>query len=221
LNPGLLEFDFMATVPPFDFNILDQLPPFPSLELLPTSDPAHESLGSHSSRIEGAFTKLHAFSSPKDISRPQSPTARLEYENWLHRLGQKQRVQYDPLILQVFLNLFRVYVVPTFGCFEGFRVTETTPVELWAAMGSIGALHCTTPGSMKLAESLYNHARIKLLSKVCIILSILPDQTNRIFHGLSSKVHHRIPSPNDDQLAILQTVSEFWHPSKCLIRKHG
>lgn len=169
LTPGLLEFDFMATVPSFDFRILDQLPPFPSLELLPTSNPAQGSLGSHSSRIEGAFTKLHAFSSPADISRPESPTARIEYENWLHRLGQKQRVQYDPLILQVFLNLFRVHVVPTFRCFEGFLVTEATPVELWAAMGSIGALHCTTPGSMKFAESLYNHARIELLSKVCII----------------------------------------------------
>ena len=174
LTPGLLEFDFMATVPSFDFRILDQLPPFPSLELLPTAGSAQGALHSPSSRIEGAFNKLHSFSSPTNTSGPESPTARMEYENWLHRLGQKQKVHFDPLILQVFLNLFRVHVVPTFRCFEGFLITEATPVELWAAMGSIGALHCVTLGSMKLAESLYNHSRIKLLSKVCVMCLLFP-----------------------------------------------
>ncbi|KAJ5660919.1 uncharacterized protein N7484_000291 [Penicillium longicatenatum] len=180
---GLLDFDFTQTASYFDFNILDQIPPFPSLDLLRTPPVSGKPPETQSSRINGAYARLRAYSSPTDLLRPASPAAKADHESWLHRLGKKQKVQYDPLVINVFLNLFRLHVTTTFRCFEGFVVTDTTPVELWTSMASVGALYCMTPGSIKIAKSLYNHARIVLLSKV----------------------HHRRPSPNDDQLGILQT----------------
>ncbi|KAJ5809225.1 uncharacterized protein N7503_001443 [Penicillium pulvis] len=182
-TPGLLDFDFTQTASYFDFNILDQIPPFPSLDLLPTPPVSERPPEPQSSRVKGAYARLQAYASPTDLSRPASPAARADHESWLHRLGRKQKVQYDPLVINVFLNLFRVYMATTFRCFDGFAVTDSTPVELWTSMASVGALYCTTPGSIKIAKSLYNHARILLLSKV----------------------HHRITSPNDDQLGTLQT----------------
>ncbi|KAJ6016798.1 hypothetical protein N7451_000177 [Penicillium sp. IBT 35674x] len=180
---GLLDFDFTQTASYFDFNILDQIPPFPSLDLLPTPPVSERPPESQSSRVKGAYARLQAYASPTDISRPASPAAKADHESWLHRLGKKQKVHYDPLVINVFLNLFRVHVATIFRCFDGFAVADTTPVELWTSMASVGALYCTTPGSVKIAKSLYNHARILLLSKV----------------------HHRRPSPDDDQLGILQT----------------
>ncbi|KAJ5647060.1 hypothetical protein N7490_003432 [Penicillium lividum] len=163
---GLLDFDFTQTTSYFDFNILDQIPPFPSLDLLPAPPVSERLPESQSSRITGAYARLQAYSSRTDLSRPASPTAKADHESWLHRLGKKQKVQYDPLVINVFLNLFRLHVAPTFRCFGGFAITDATPVELWASMASVGALYCTTPGSIKIAKSLYNHARILLLSKV-------------------------------------------------------
>ncbi|KAJ5201255.1 hypothetical protein N7449_006058 [Penicillium cf. viridicatum] len=163
---ALLDFDFTQTASFLDFNILDQLPPFPSLDLLPAPVVSETRPDSHSSRIRGAFAQLQAYSSPTDLSRPASPGAKQDHENWLHRLGKKLKAQYDPLVVNVFLNLFQFHVATTFRCFEAFTITDLTPVELWASMASVGALYCTTPGSMVLAKSLYNHARIILLSKV-------------------------------------------------------
>ncbi|KAJ5759488.1 hypothetical protein N7520_006644 [Penicillium odoratum] len=175
---GLLDFDFTQTASFFDFNILDQIPPFPSLDLLPAPPVSERIPESQLSRIKGAYARLQAYSSPTELSRPASPAARADHESWLHRLGEKQKVQYDPSVINVFLNLFRVHVATIFRCFEGFAVTDTTPVMLWTSMASVGALFCTTPGSIEIAKSLYNHARI---------------------------VHHRRPSPDDDQLGILKT----------------
>ena len=162
---GLLDFDFTQTASYFDFNILDEIPPFPSLDLLPAPPVTERPPESQSSRVKGAYARLQAYSSPTELSRPASPAAKADHESWLHRLGKKQKVQYDPLVVTVFLNLFRLHVAPIFRCFEGFAVTDTTPVELWTSMASVGALYCTTPGSIKIAKSLYNHARIVLLSK--------------------------------------------------------
>ncbi|KAJ5693115.1 hypothetical protein N7462_002538 [Penicillium macrosclerotiorum] len=159
---GILDLEFTQ----LDFNILDQMPSFPSLDLLPAPVVPETRPDSHSARITGAFAQLKAYSLPTDLSQPASPGAKQDHENWLYRLGKKLETQYDPLVVNVFLNLFRLHVAKTFQCFEKFTTTDSTPVELWASMASVGALYCTTPGSIVLAKSLYNHARIILLSKV-------------------------------------------------------
>ncbi|KAJ5901245.1 hypothetical protein N7504_007238 [Penicillium tannophilum] len=90
---GLLDFDFTQTAPYFDFNILDQIPPFPSLDLLPTPPVSERPPESQSSRVKGAYARLQAYTSPTDLSRPASPGAKADHESWLHRLGKKQKVQ--------------------------------------------------------------------------------------------------------------------------------
>lgn len=193
---------FMQTQVLLDFSLFDQLtfPPQPDLHA-----PYPEFCLPPPDRVSAAYARLHEFSMPTDLSRPPSPTAQIEHEEWIRRLGSIQHTRYDPDVVDVFLNLFRIHVVPTFRCFEELFTTDTTPEGLGIAMAGVGGLYCSTPGAVKVAKSMYNSIRIKLLSKVIIVqyaTHACPTDSPFIF-----QVHHQPVSKGNDRLATLQLVS--------------
>jgi hypothetical protein len=150
---------FIGNQSAFDFNIVEHFPVYSHFEpSLPYSDLTTD--------MEPSPTRLQEYSMPMDCSRSASPGAQAEHDKWIQGLGKIEKMRYDPEVLNVFLNLFRVHVVSTFRCFEKFAIISTTPLELCLAMAGVGALYCSTPGANKVAKSLYNSTRVKLLSKV-------------------------------------------------------
>ncbi|KAL2857320.1 hypothetical protein BJY01DRAFT_242392 [Aspergillus pseudoustus] len=173
----------MDNISTLDAGLFDPLTFASYMELfLPYGDTEHDSEPS-STDVSDAHVRFQQYCTPMDYSRPASPTAQLEHDKWVRHLGDIEGVQYDSSVLEIFLSLFQVHLTQTFRCFEHLADLEANPLELTLAMAGVGALYCSTPGSHKLAQSLYNSTRVKLLSKV----------------------HHKPLTPSDDRLATLQT----------------
>jgi len=124
--------------------------------------------GRRQHRLTTAYAKLHEYSTASHPSRPPSPRSARAYERYLQELGSIEPVTYDPLVINVFIGIFQTHVVPTFSCFDNFRIGSTTPEEVYLAMAAAGGLYCTVPGSEKMAKGLYHVARRKLLTFVCL-----------------------------------------------------
>lgn len=117
-------------------------------------------------RLASAYAKLHEFSTGSCPSRPSSPRSIKAHQHYLEDMGSRERPTCDTLIVNVFIGLFQTYVAPTFPCFQSFRITTSTPEELYLIMAAVGGLYCDVPRSEMVAKWLQNDARKKLLTAV-------------------------------------------------------
>ncbi|KAL4878103.1 hypothetical protein BJY04DRAFT_221461 [Aspergillus karnatakaensis] len=170
---------FMQTHLFLDRSFLDQLV-FPSQSAAYTvmSNPPDVSLD----RISDACARLRRYCMPTNSSRAESSTAEIEHGAFIQSLGSVKHLRFDPDIVDIFLNLFHIHMLPVFECFEELFATDITPEDLGIPMAGTGGLYCSTPGAIRMAKAMFNSIRVKLLSKV----------------------HHQPLPHSDDRLPTLQ-----------------
>ena len=119
-------------------------------------------------RRDRAFAKLHEYSTASYPSRPGSPRSTGAYEPYLQGLITSEPFYCDPVIINVFVGIFKTQIAPMFPCFQNFKIVPTMPQELYLAMAAAGGLCCTNPGSEKVAKWLFHATRRKLLTSVSV-----------------------------------------------------
>lgn len=106
---------------------------------------------------------------PSSLTQQDSPA-------WLRSLGSTIQ-HHDSEIVNYFLNLFKIGLVPAFPTFETFQVTESTLADLILAIAAVGGLLSTIEGSFKIARSMYADARRLLFNRVSSSWTILSTAT--------------------------------------------
>ncbi len=85
-------------------------------------------------------------------------------EHFLEELGNLAPLTDDSLVVDIFVGLFQTYITPTFPCFRGFRIEQSTSEEVSLAMAAAGGLYCSAPKSEMIAKWLHHFSRRKLLT---------------------------------------------------------
>ncbi|PQK18089.1 hypothetical protein BB8028_0011g00180 [Beauveria bassiana] len=72
----------------------------------------------------------------------------------------------DAYVVNVFLNIFRRHIPPTFSLFRDMNLSDSPTSSYYMAMAAVGGLFCSVRGSYDVARALYNDSRRILLTKV-------------------------------------------------------
>ncbi|KAH8719106.1 hypothetical protein HC256_003727 [Beauveria bassiana] len=72
----------------------------------------------------------------------------------------------DAYVVNVFLNIFRRHIPPTFSLFRDMNLSNSPTSSYYMAMAAVGGLFCSVRGSYDVARALYNDSRRMLLTKV-------------------------------------------------------
>ncbi|KAK5045147.1 hypothetical protein LTR84_009480 [Exophiala bonariae] len=116
----------------------------------------------HQRRVATAYDMLRQYSTADQPSRPSSPKSVQAHNKYLQELGRPAAVACDPIITNIFIGLFCVYVAPALPCFRGQVVDSSIPEELSLAMAAVGGLFCKVAKSASIARWLFHTAQRKL-----------------------------------------------------------
>ena len=116
------------------------------------------------------FSRLRSFADT-NISGPPSPSLETEREMYiteLEKAAMQNPIIDDRRILSEFLWQFDQHISGCIPCFKDrpMLFTRNTRRELYLTMAAVGGLICPTPGSTAIAKSLYNYARLLLMTFV-------------------------------------------------------
>ena len=141
-------------------------------------------------RLAAAYSKLHQYSTSSFMSRPASPRSHKTETQYLDGLGSFETPVFDTLVINTFIGHFQTHVAPMFPCFQNFRISASTPEEVYLAMAATGGLYCKTPKSDMVAKWLLHTARRKLLT---VVSETFKHQLVQTFDG---KLCSKLPRPH-------------------------
>ncbi|KAJ4154904.1 hypothetical protein LMH87_000175 [Akanthomyces muscarius] len=161
-NPEWLSADFSESMlwldgPEYDDQNWEPVawPQTPPVVILSDSSPGGPSSSNLTPLVKDYF-----------LRKARISTLTLDQPECMWYSSQPPRTSPDEFTTNIFLNIFRRHIPPTFALFEELDPSGAANSSYCMAMAAVGGLFCSTQGSYNVARSLYNDSRRILLTRV-------------------------------------------------------